>query len=76
MSTASTGIAGGLQLETDRIVSVRGPQVGRLLAALLIDAGRVVTVDRLADIVFAGQPTDAAATTLRSYVARLRRLLV
>jgi DNA-binding SARP family transcriptional activator/WD40 repeat protein len=69
-------VLGSLRVETDRAVDVRGPQVGRLLAALLIDAGRVVTVDRLADIVFAGQPTDAASTTLRSYVGRLRRLLV
>jgi DNA-binding SARP family transcriptional activator/WD40 repeat protein len=69
-------VLGPLQVVTDRAVEVRGPQVGRLLAALLIDAGRVVTVDRLADIVFAGQPTDAAATTLRSYVGRVRRLLV
>jgi DNA-binding SARP family transcriptional activator/WD40 repeat protein len=69
-------VLGPLQVVTDRAVEVRGPQVGRLLAALLIDAGRVVTVDRLTDIIFAGQPTDAAATTLRSYVGRVRRLLV
>jgi DNA-binding SARP family transcriptional activator/WD40 repeat protein len=69
-------VLGPLQVVTDRAAEVRGPQVGRLLAALLIDAGRVVTVDRLADIIFAGRPSDAAATTLRSYVGRVRRLLV
>ncbi len=34
-----------------------------------------MSTDRLAEAVFAGVPTPAAATTLRSYVARLRRAL-
>jgi hypothetical protein len=37
-------VLGPLQVVTDRAAEVRGPQVGRLLAALLIDAGRVVKV--------------------------------
>jgi WD40 repeat protein/DNA-binding SARP family transcriptional activator len=52
-----------------------GARQRRLLAVLLIHRDAVVSVDRLADVVFAGEPTDAAATTLRSYVARLRRVL-
>jgi WD40 repeat protein/DNA-binding SARP family transcriptional activator len=56
-------------------VSIGGPRQRRLLAMLLIHRDSVVSVDRLADAVFAGDPTPAATTTLRSYVARTRRLL-
>ena len=56
-------------------VSVGGPRQRRLVAMLLVHRNGVVSVDRLADVVFAGEPTPAAATTLRSYVARLRRVV-
>ena len=52
-----------------------GARQRRLLAVLLIHHDLVVSVDRLAEVVFAGEPTEAAATTLRSYVARLRRVI-
>ena len=52
-----------------------GARQRRLLAVLLIHRDTVVPVDRVADVVFAGEPTQAAATTVRSYVARLRRVL-
>ena len=42
---------------------------------LLIHRNSVVSVDRLADAVFAGDPTPAASTTLRSYVARMRKVV-
>ena len=54
---------------------VGGGRQRRLLAILLIFRDTVVSVDRVAEVVFEGRPTDAAATTLRSYVARLRRTL-
>ncbi|GAA1479531.1 hypothetical protein GCM10009623_39770 [Nocardioides aestuarii] len=56
-------------------VAIGGPRQRRLLAMLLIHRNHVVSVDRLADAVFAGDPTPAASTTLRSYVARARRLV-
>lgn len=56
-------------------VAVGGPRQRRLLAVLLVHRNAVVSIDRLADLVFAGEPTPAAATTLRSYVARIRRVL-
>ncbi|RYP87714.1 hypothetical protein EKO23_04790 [Nocardioides guangzhouensis] len=56
-------------------LGIGGPRQRRLLAMLLIHRDSVVSVDRLADAVFAGDPTPAASTTLRSYVARARRLL-
>ncbi|MBW3546514.1 MAG: winged helix-turn-helix domain-containing protein [Actinobacteria bacterium] len=69
------GVLGPLMVEADPPVGIGGRQLRRLLAALLVEADRTVPSDRLADVVFVGQPTDAAGTTLRSYVARLRRLL-
>ena len=42
---------------------------------LLIHRNAVVSVDRLADAVFAGEPTPAASTTMRSYIARPRRIV-
>jgi DNA-binding SARP family transcriptional activator/WD40 repeat protein len=54
---------------------IGGPRQRRLLAALLLESGRVVSIDRLAEIVFEGEPTNAAAVTLRSYVARLRKAM-
>ena len=56
-------------------VSVGGARQRRLVAMLLIHRNAVVSVDRLADAVFAGEPTPAASTTLRSYVARIRRVV-
>ena len=38
---------------------------------LLVHRNTVVSTDRLIDAVFAGDRTPAAATTLRSYVARI-----
>ena len=55
--------------------SLPGQRQRRLVAMLLIHRNAVVSVDRLADAVFAGEPTAAASTTLRSYVGRLRRVI-
>jgi WD40 repeat protein/DNA-binding SARP family transcriptional activator len=56
-------------------VPVGGPRQRRLLAVLLVHSGAVVSVDRIAEAVFAGDPTPSAPTTLRSYVARLRKVI-
>src|SRR5262245_66666051 len=67
---------GGLSITADgRELGLGGRRQRRLVAMLLIHRGAVVSVDRLADAVFAGEPTPAAATTLRSYVARIRKVL-
>jgi WD40 repeat protein/DNA-binding SARP family transcriptional activator len=56
-------------------VSVGGARQRRLVAMLLLNRNRVVPADRLADVVFAGAPSSRAAATLRSYIARLRRVV-
>lgn len=67
---------GGVSLNEDGTeVGIGGPRQRRLLAMLLIHRNRVVSVDRLAEAVFAGEPTPAASTTLRSYIARIRKVV-
>ena len=45
-------------------VAIGGPRQRRLLAMLLIHRNSVVSLDRLAEAVFAGDPTPAASTTI------------
>jgi serine/threonine protein kinase/WD40 repeat protein/DNA-binding SARP family transcriptional activator len=59
----------------DRPLAIGGPRQRRLLAALLVHANDVVSAETLIDIVFEGAPSRRASTTLRSYIARLRRVL-
>jgi WD40 repeat protein/DNA-binding SARP family transcriptional activator/energy-coupling factor transporter ATP-binding protein EcfA2 len=67
---------GGLTLsDNGDEVSVGGPRQRRLVAMLLIHRNTVVSADQLSEAVFAGDPTPSARTTLRSYVARLRRVI-
>ena len=67
---------GGLAITDDeRTLVLGGARQRRLIAMLLIHRNTVVSTDRLADAVFAGEPTPAAATTLRSYVARFRKVV-
>lgn len=70
------GVLGGLHVARDGDeLSVGGPRQRRLLTMLLIHRNEVVSTDRLVEAVFAGDPTPRAATTLRTYVMRLRRVL-
>ena len=52
-----------------------GPRPRAVLALLVLEAGRVVPAERLAEEVWRGSPPPGAAKTLRSYVSRLRALL-
>ena len=72
-TTSALGIQalGAVRVSRDDVEQkVGGGRQRRLLALLLIHRDTVVSVDRVAEVVFEGNPTDAAATTLRSYVAR------
>ena len=46
-----------------------------VLAALLLNAGRVVSVDELAETLWGAAPRPSAQATVRNYVKRLRRVL-
>nr|WP_225955092.1 BTAD domain-containing putative transcriptional regulator [Kibdelosporangium phytohabitans] len=54
---------------------VGGPRQRALLAVLLLDAGRVVPVERLLDGLYGDQPPSGATAALQSQVSRLRRTL-
>jgi DNA-binding SARP family transcriptional activator len=56
-------------------VALGGPRQRAVLARLALVAGQVVTVDRLIDDVWAGEPPATAVNTLQSYVSLLRRAL-
>jgi DNA-binding SARP family transcriptional activator/tetratricopeptide (TPR) repeat protein len=70
------GILGPLELWQDnRPVTVGGPQQRALLAVLLVDAGRVVSTDRLVDLLWGERPPPTARALLQGCVAELRRTL-
>jgi predicted ATPase/DNA-binding SARP family transcriptional activator len=52
-----------------------GPRQRALLALLLVERGRPVSADRLAEELWQGRPPAAASTTLRSYISKLRSVL-
>jgi len=54
---------------------ISGARQRILLAGMIAHAGRPVPQDELGELVWDGAPPAAAAVTLRSYVARLRRAL-
>lgn len=58
-----------------RPVEVGSPSMRLLLALLLANAGRVVSLDRLAEDMWEGNPPPTARHTLQGYVYRLRRAL-
>jgi DNA-binding SARP family transcriptional activator len=57
------------------LVTLSGPRLRVLLAALLLQANVPVSAEALAEAVWDGEPPPGAAETLRSYVRRLRRVL-
>ena len=58
-----------------RHVSVSAPRQRVLLATLLLSAGRVVSLDALAEMLWEGQPPTGARGALHSAVQRLRSTL-
>jgi DNA-binding SARP family transcriptional activator/CheY-like chemotaxis protein len=56
-------------------VDLGGPKQRVLLAALLVRAGRVVSLDQLIDDLWPGDPPARAAATVQVFVSNLRRVL-
>jgi DNA-binding response OmpR family regulator len=56
-------------------VPIRAARVRRLLGLLLLQRGRVVSIDRLVDEVWDNDPPDSALAALRVHVSRLRKML-
>ncbi len=71
------GLLGPLEV-TDgagRPLEVGGSRLRTLLILLALDAGRIVTAERLVDGVWGDTPPSGAANALQSLVSRLRRTL-
>ena len=60
----------------DRDLRLGGPKQRAVLALLLLDAGRTVPAGHLIEALWRGSPPPGAAGTLRSYVSRLRAMLM
>jgi DNA-binding SARP family transcriptional activator len=56
-------------------VRLGGPKQRATLAILLLSANRVVSVDRLADDLYAGAPPVTAVTQVQRQVSELRKAL-
>lgn len=69
-------ILGPLEVvDGDAVVPLPSGKAKLLLAALLVDAGRLVSTDRLFEVLWGDQPPETAANTLQTYVNHLRNAL-
>jgi DNA-binding SARP family transcriptional activator/nucleotide-binding universal stress UspA family protein len=69
-------ILGPLEVVTEHgPVRLGGPKQRATLAILLLNAGRVVSVDRLADDLYAGAAPVTAVTQVQRQISELRKLL-
>jgi DNA-binding SARP family transcriptional activator len=57
------------------MVDIGGPKQRAVLALLALDAGRVVSVDRLVEGLWRDRPPEQASVSVRSYTSNLRRIL-
>ncbi len=70
------GILGPLVvLDGDQPIPLGGAKERAVLATLALDAGRVVPIDRLVDVVWTDEPPRTAVKTVQNYVLRLRKRL-
>src|SRR5262245_58881437 len=55
--------------------AIGGPKLRALLVVLALDAGRVVSVDRIVESLWPGDPPSSAAHAVQVYVSQLRKAL-
>lgn len=71
------GVLGPLEVVADgRQVRLGGPRQEKILAALLVEAGRVVSVDRLVDVVWTADVPATATRQIRNVTNVVRRQLL
>ncbi|SEO47659.1 BTAD domain-containing putative transcriptional regulator [Trujillonella endophytica] len=76
MSGTTFRVLGPVEIRRDdRLLPGQTARHRATLAALLVDVGRTVPVDVLADRVWSGEPPASASGTLQALISRLRREL-
>ena len=76
MGFTEFGILGPLEVwRSGCAVPLGGPRQRAVLALLLLEANRVVSMDRLAEDVWGGDPPEGWVTSLQTYVFHLRHVL-
>ena len=74
--SAEFGLLGPLLVRSGgTVIPVRRGHERALLAGLLLEANRVVSVERLAETLWGPMPPPSASATIRNYVRRLRQSL-
>ncbi len=69
-------VLGSFRVDRDGRELDLGPRLQRaLLAILVVDAGHVVPVDRLIDLLWRDEPPAAATASVQAYISQLRRVL-
>src|SRR5215471_17042594 len=69
-------VLGTFRVDRDGREADLGPRLQRaLLAILVVEAGRVVPVDRLIDLLWRDEPPAAAIASVQAYISQLRRVL-
>jgi DNA-binding SARP family transcriptional activator/DNA-binding CsgD family transcriptional regulator len=69
-------VLGSFRVDRDGRELDPGPRLQRtLLAILVVEAGHVVPVDRLMDLLWRDEPPAAAIASVQAYVSQLRRVL-
>ncbi|HEY8107310.1 MAG TPA: AfsR/SARP family transcriptional regulator, partial [Gaiellaceae bacterium] len=67
-------ILGPLEARRDgEAIPLGGPKQRALLAMLLLEAGRVVSLERLVEALWEGNPPATATASLQNFVAQLRK---
>ena len=67
------GLLGSFRVERNRQAVDLGPRLQRaLLAILVVEAGHVVPVDRLLDLLWRDGPPAAAIASVQAYISQLR----
>ena len=70
------GILGPIEVVHDGgLLQLGGPRQRSTLALLLLNANRVVSIDQLADALYAGRPPATAVTQVHRQVSELRKVL-
>ena len=73
---AGIRVLGPLEAEVEGArADLGGPLQRAVLALLLMERGRVVSVDRMIDRLWRGEPPPRAIASLQAYVSNLRRIL-